>query len=50
MSNDISFCMNKDCERKDCRRHWENTPGAGLYSMTQFEEGDGSKCEWYWKK
>lgn len=51
MSNDISFCDNVKCERKDCRRHWENIKGDGLYSMATFNEStDTSTCDWYWER
>lgn len=48
-SNDISFCGNTRCERIDCRRHMRNVPKEGLYSMSQFSEGNGSSCSWYWE-
>lgn len=50
MINDISFCGNVKCERKDCRRHLTNTPKEGIYSMCTFNEREsGENCEWYWK-
>ena len=49
-SFDISFCSNEGCIRKDCRRHLCNTPGEGLYSMSDFNIKDTSKCDWYWEK
>ena len=50
MSYDISFCSNTECKRKDCRRHFCNTPGEGLYGMSDFDIKDISKCDWYWEK
>lgn len=49
MSNDISFCSNTECKRKDCRRHLSNTPGEGLYSMCDFNSKDTNTCDWYWE-
>lgn len=52
-SNDISFCSNEKCERKDCRRHLENlknAPKEGLYSMAEFNKENTYECEWYWEK
>lgn len=49
MSYDISFCSNEECPRKDCRRHLCNTPGVGLYSMSDFGIKDTDNCEWYWE-
>lgn len=49
MSNDISFCANSSCQRTDCRRHLTNIPG-GIYSMSQFSNGNGDGCSGYWSK
>ena len=49
MSYDISFCSNEGCPKKDCRRHLCNTPGEGLYSMSDFGIKDTDNCDWYWE-
>lgn len=50
MSNDITFCSNKECEKKNCRRHMDNLPGKGFYSMCTFNKGkDVGECDWYWE-
>ena len=51
LGNDISFCMNGECKRSDCRRHRENIPkGKGIYSASVFDDGNGVGCKWYIKK
>ena len=51
MSYDISFCSNEECKRKDCRRHLDNAPKEGLYSMCTFNEQENTyECDWYWEK
>lgn len=50
MSYDISFCSNAECERKDCRRHLDNAPKEGLYSMAEFNKENTYECDWYWEK
>ena len=49
---DISFCDNKECKRKDCRRHYDKAQkafsrGAIQLSFCSWLE-DG--CEAYWKE
>lgn len=46
---DISYCSNEKCDKVDCKRHFNNIPGEGLYSMCTFNTGDTKECEWYWK-
>lgn len=48
-SFDISFCSNEECKRKDCRRHLDNAPKIGLFSMCDFGAKDTDKCDWYWE-
>ena len=38
-SYDITFCCDKDCKRKDCRRHLDNVKGLNiLISVADFSK------------
>lgn len=42
---DISFCLNKTCDRVDCRRHRSRMPVGIPVTASLFAGGDD--CEWY---
>lgn len=46
MINDITFCENKECDQKDCRRHFCNAPLHTCLSWSQFDGIIGSSCEY----
>ena len=45
MSDDITFCGNKDCKHKDCFRHWTNIKEPNIpHSFAYFN--NTPECEW----
>ena len=46
---DITYCINKKCDRVDCRRHFKNMCSEGYYSMCEFNKENNEVCDNYWK-
>lgn len=40
MSYDITYCANKECKYKECKRHTNNIKTVGLYSFAYLEGTD----------
>ena len=53
---DISFCINGNCKRKDCRRHYTKAHEAferGAAQLSFFlgdSHDDGKDCKHYWEE
>lgn len=46
---DITYCINKKCDKVDCRRHFNNICNEGYYSMCEFNKENSEVCDNYWK-
>lgn len=48
---DISYCLNFECEHKDCARHQINKPqDAYMLSMADFKCDENGECKYYLKR